>query len=396
MSAENEKTEKAKPEKEGESQAAKKEDSTGAADKKTPESQAEAEGKEKKKPKGPPWYRRPGLVGLVVLGVIVAAVAGALAWRHSRAHATSDDAYIDGTSEQVSPQVAGRVTGVLVDDNQDVKAGQALVILDPSDYQSRLDEARAALAQAEAQLTEAQAQQEVYGAQTEETRASLGTAEANATNAADQLRRYQKLRAVNADALSAEQLDSATAAATSTAAQLNAAHKAVSAAEAQEVYARSLLVAAQAGIASANAQVAQAELTLSYTKVTARIDGRVASKTVSVGNVVNAGAPLMAIVPRDVYVTANFKETQLNHMRRGQPVEIKVDAYPDLKLAGHVDSVQPASGQAFSTLPAENATGNWVKVVQRVPVKIVFDRLPDDPDRRLGPGMSVEVSVKVR
>ncbi len=396
MSAENEKTEKEKPEKEGESQAAKKEDQTGAADKKTPDNEAKADGKEKKKPKGPPWYKRPGLVGLVVLGVIVAAVVGALAWRHSRAHATSDDAYIDGISEQVSPQVAGRVTAVLVDDNQDVKVGQALVNLDPSDYQSRLDEVRAALAQAESQLTEARAQQEVYGAQTEVARANVGTAEANATNAADQLRRYQKLRAVNADALSAEQLDSATAAATSTAAQLNAAHKAVSAAQAQEGYARSLLVAAQAGIASANAQVAQAELTLSYTQVTARIDGRVASKTVSVGNVVNAGAPLMAIVPRDVYVTANFKETQLNHMRRGQPVEIKIDAYPDLKLAGHVDSVQPASGQAFSTLPAENATGNWVKVVQRVPVKIVFDRLPDDPDRRLGPGMSVEVSVKVR
>jgi membrane fusion protein (multidrug efflux system) len=155
-------------------------------------------------------------------------------------------------------------------------------------------------------------------------------------------------------------------------------------------------VAAQAGIASANSQVAQAELTLSYTQIEARIDGRTASKTVAVGNVVNVGVPLMAIVPRDVYITANFKETQLAHMRRGQPVEIKIDAYPDLKLTGKVDSVQPATGQAFSTLPAENATGNWVKVVQRVPVKIVFDKLPDDPDRRLGPGMSVEVSVRIR
>ena len=104
----------------------------------------------------------------------------------------------------------------------------------------------------------------------------------------------------------------------------------------------------------------------------------------------------MAVVPRDVYVTANFKETQLARLRRGQPVEIHVDAYPDLKLRGHVDSVQPASGQAFSVLPAQNATGNWIKIVQRVPVKVVFDQIPQDPEHRLGPGMSVEVKVTVR
>ena len=104
----------------------------------------------------------------------------------------------------------------------------------------------------------------------------------------------------------------------------------------------------------------------------------------------------MAVVPREVYITANFKETQLAHMRRGQPVEIRVDAFPDMKLRGHVDSVQPAAGQAFSVLPPQNATGNWVKIVQRVPVKIVFDEISDDPERRLGPGMSVRVTVSVR
>ena len=365
-------------------------------EKKEAPKEAEEPPKKAKKRTGPPWYKRPLVVGLLILFVIAATVGGALAWRHSRAHATSDDAYIDGISEQVSPQVTGRVTEVLVDDNQDVKAGQVIVKLDTADYQSRLDQATAALAQAQAQLAEAQAQQAVYAAQTEEARANLGTAQANATDAANQLGRYRKLKAANAGAVSAQQMDSTVTAATSTEAQLNAAEKAVAAAVAQQGYARSLLVAAQAGIGSANSQVAQAELTLSYTQIEARIDGRVASKTVAVGNVVNAGTPLMAIVPRNVYITANFKETQLNHMRRGQPVDIKIDAYPDLKLTGRVDSVQPATGQAFSTLPAENATGNWVKVVQRVPVKIVFDQLPDDPGRRLGPGMSVEVSVKVR
>src|SRR5580704_14215226 len=191
------------------------------------EGKTEAKPEEKAaKPKGRPWHRRPLLVGLLILGLIVLVVAGSLFWRHSRDHATSDDAYIDGISEQVAPQVAGRVTEVLVGDNQDVKAGQVVVKLDPSDYQSRLDQARAALAQAQAQMSEAQAQQAVYGAQAEEARANLGTAEANATNAANQLDRYRKLRAVNAGAVSAQQMDSATAAATSTAAQLNAAGKA--------------------------------------------------------------------------------------------------------------------------------------------------------------------------
>jgi membrane fusion protein (multidrug efflux system) len=142
--------------------------------------------------------------------------------------------------------------------------------------------------------------------------------------------------------------------------------------------------------------VAQARLTLSYTHVVAAIAGRIANKTASPGNIVAAGTPLMAVVPRDVYVTANLKETQLNHIVRGQPVAIKVDAYPDLKLTGKVDSVEPASGQTFSVIPPQNATGNWVKIVQRVPVKIVFDQIPDDPNRRLAPGMSVEISAKVR
>jgi membrane fusion protein (multidrug efflux system) len=352
--------------------------------------------KAKKKRTGPPWYKRPGIVGILILAVIVIVVAVALIWRHSRSHVTTDDAYVDGIAEEVSPQVTGRVTQVLVDDNEDVKAGQVLVTLDPADYQVRLDQANAARAQAEAQMAEAHAQETVNAAQVEEAKASLGTAEANATNATNQLARYQKLKAVNAGAVSAQQLDSANAAAASTAAQLSAAHQAVYAAEAQVGYAGSLVVAARAGIGSADSQVAQAVLTLSYTQIKARTDGRTASKTVAVGNVLAPGTPLMAIVPRNVYVTANLKETQLNHLRRGQPVTIKVDAYPDIKLTGKVDSVEPATGQTFSAIPPQNATGNWVKVVQRVPVKILFDQLPDDPDRRLAPGMSVEISVLVR
>ena len=352
--------------------------------------------KNAKKPGGKSLFRRPGVMGLVILVVIVAVIAVVLFWRHSRAHQTTDDAFIDVVSMQVSPQVSGRILQVLVTDNQSVTAGQVLVKLDPADYEVKRVQAQASRAQADAQLKEAQAQGVVYAAQVEEAKANLGTARANQTNAANQLRRLQKLKGVNAGAVSSEQMDSAQAAATSANAQVTAGLKSVSAAEAQVGYAKSLEAAAQAGISSADASIRQAELTLSYTDVKARVDGRVASKTVSEGNIVAAGTPLMAVVPRTVYVTANFKETQLARMRPGQPVDIQVDAYPDMKLTGKVDSVQAASGQAFSELPAQNATGNWVKVVQRIPVKIVFDKIPDDPQRPLGPGMSVEISVKVR
>ncbi len=342
------------------------------------------------------WSHKPALIGLLILVVMGVAVGGVLIWRHTRSHATTDDAFIDVVSEQASAQIAGRVARVLVDDNQDVKAGQVIVEIDPSDFQSKLDQAEATQAQAEAQQAQAEAQKVVYQAQLMEARANLAKAEGDATNANNQLARYRALKVTNSSAVSAQQLDSFTATATTANAQVESAKQSIAAAQAQIGYADSMIKAAKASIGSAAAQSRQAQLMLGYTEVKARVDGRVASKTVSAGNVIAAGSPLMAIVPHDVYITANFKETQLAHMRRGQPVDITIDSYPDMKLTGKVDSVQPATGQAFSVLPAQNATGNWVKVVQRVPVKVIFDRIPDDPDRRLSPGMSVEVSVSVR
>jgi membrane fusion protein (multidrug efflux system) len=193
-----------------------------------------------------------------------------------------------------------------------------------------------------------------------------------------------------------QQLDRADAEAKSSAAQLRAAQKAVAAADAQLRHADKQIDAERAAVSSAATQVAQAELTLSYAQVKASVDGRVARKTVAAGNYVQPGADLMAVVPHAVYVTANFKETQLREMRRGQPVRIKVDAYPDFDLTGRIDSVQPGTGQAFDVLPAQNAAGNWVKVVQRVPVKIVLDQIPNDPERWLAPGLSVKARVTVR
>jgi membrane fusion protein, multidrug efflux system len=346
--------------------------------------------------KGPPWYRRPLLVGILMVVVIVGAVGGVLLWRHSRDYQSTDDAAIDIVAQRVSPQIAGRVLRVLVDDNQDVTAGTILVELDPADFQNRLDQSHAAEAQAAAQIAEAEAQTAVADAQREQAKASEGVAEANATNAANDLQRFQDLRAASVGAVSQQQLDRAVAAASSSAAQLRAAQKAVIAAEAMMSHAAKQVEAARAGAQSVATQVAQAQLTVSYAQIKASVDGRVARKTVAPGNYVEPGADLMAIVPRAVYVTANFKETQLAHMRRGQPVKIEVDPFPDLQLTGKVDSVQPATGQVFDILPSQNAAGNWVKVVQRIPVKIVLDRLPDDPDRRLSPGMSVAVTVTVR
>jgi len=288
------------------------------------------------------------------------------------------------------------VLRVLVGDNEDVAAGRVLVELDPADYRARLDQALAAGAQADAQMAQARAQQAVFAAQLEQARANRDVARAKADDAAKDLRRYRGLSGANAGAVSRQQLDTSQTGSVTANAQTRAAEKSVAAAAAEIGYAQSLIQAAAAATKIAAAQTEQARLTLSYTEVKASVAGRIAEKTVAEGNVVQAGTALMAVVPREVYITANFKETQLDHLRRGQPVEVRIDAYPEVRLTGRVDSVQPATGAAFSVLPAENATGNWVKVVQRVPVKIVLDRLLDDPSVRPGPGMSVEVKVTVR
>ncbi len=345
---------------------------------------------------GPPWYKRPLLAGGIFIGVLVVVIGGTLWWLHSRDFESTDDATIDVIPQEVSAQLPGRVLRVAVQDNQEVTAETLLVELDPADYQARAEQAKAAGAQALAQADQARAQRGIYEAQREQARASLTVAETSAGNAAKDLGRFSSLREENAGAVSQQQWDNTDAAQRSTAAQVEAAKKAVAAADAQVGYAGSLLQAGEAAQASAAAQLQEAELSLSYMQIRAKVNGRIANLHVAPGNYVQPGTALMAVVPREVYVTANFKETQLKLMRRGQAVKVRVDAYPDLDLPGHVDSFQPGTGQTFSSLPAENATGNWVKVIQRVAVKITIDRLPDDADRQLGPGMSATVKVTVR
>ena len=342
-----------------------------------------------------PRRRRRVLLPLLLgLAAIAAIGVGVMWWLDARDYETTDDAFIDAHMVRVASQVTGRVATVAVDDNQAVVPGQLLVRIDPAPLRAKLDQAEANQANAAGLLAQAQAQRAVVQANAHQAAAQVGVAEANATNALAQLKRSETL--VARAAVSQSALDDATAAARRTTAALVAAQRGQEAAEAQFAVSGSQIDAAQAGLRSAAAQTEQARLDLSYTEVTASEAGTIAHRNVSPGDYVQVGQNLMALVPLEIWITANFKETQLALMRVGQPVEIHVDAYPGRTFHGHVDSFQRGSGPAFSLLPPENATGNFVKVVQRVPVKIVFDDPPADPGRPLGPGMSVVPRVKVR
>ncbi len=324
-------------------------------------------------PPAPRRSKRP----FILLGLVLTAVAaGCLGWYLlNRNYATTDDAQIDGDIYTVAPKIAGQVTAVLVTDNQHVSAGQALVRLDPRDQQ-------VALARAQAQAAEAQAQLETAEANAGEAAANTAVAAANLRQAQQD---YQRYRAINPGAISQQQLDAATATIRANAARNDAA------AQAQRGQ-QAAVDSARAELAAAEVAVRNAQLQLSYTTITAPAAGHVAQRTVRAGNVAAIGAALLAVVGDQVWVTANYKETQLSRIHPGATATITVDAVPGVTFKAHVDSVGYGTGSVFSLLPAENATGNYVKIVQRVPVKLVFD---DDRIGRylLAPGMSVDPSI---
>ena len=415
-----------------------------------------------------PRKRAVRLAG-IGLAVIVAA-SGGLYYFHARGYESTDNAFIEGSVIQVSPRVAGQVFRVYVQDNQHVNGGDPIAEIDARDYEARLAEARARLAdisaradgaqsnllltstvtdavltqvgaaagaaQDQVQVLQAGAAQAVAAiraadADRGQAEAQQAAAEAEASRATGDAVRYRALYAK--DEISKQQLDRAETQARAAAATLDAAAQATEAAQAHLAQARAAqastqaglrqaekqvvqaqgrvseaksapqqiqvrhadVIALRAGIAQALASVRQAELALSYTRIYAPESGYITRKAVEPGNFVQPGQPLAALVSDRLWVVANFKETQLTRMRPGQPATLKLDAYPQLRLRGHVESLQSGTGAYFSLLPAENATGNYVKVVQRVPVKIALDGAPP-AGYRIGPGMSVEPEVKVQ
>lgn len=334
--------------------------------------------------------RRSVVLLFVIGGVIVAALIGGW-WLHARNYESTDDAFIDTRTVQISAQVAAAIVDVPVTDNQLVDAGTELVHLDDRDYVAQRDQAQAQVNQTQASVENLTAQIAAQQAKVDQANKQVVQAQAALTFARQQADRYQQLASRGSGtveqaqqyASNLQQNDAGLAAAQANAA---ATEKQVNVLEAQ----RDL---AYGQMAQARATLEQAQANLARTIITAPVAGRVTKLTCAKGGYAAVGQTLMMFVPREIWVTANFKETQLNRMRPGQPVNITIDAYPGRTFAGHVDSVQSGSGTAFSLLPAENATGNYVKIVQRVPVKITFDQVPDV---LLGPGMSVVPTVKVR
>jgi membrane fusion protein (multidrug efflux system) len=337
---------------------------------------------------------RPILVAIIIGALLLAIVGGLIFWLIARNYESTDDAFIDTHIIRLAPQVSGRITQVLVGDNQAVNAGQPLVTIDSADLETRVAQAKAQEAQAEAQVNNARVQVAVNQAAYQQALSDVDAASAPAQNAAQDLARYRRLQALNPAAVDQQQLDQLQSQARQTSAQYDAM---VRAARAKAEQVRASLTQVTAGEdqgRAAQSQLNEANINFGYARIAAPLAGHIAEKTVAVGNYVEPGTQLMAIVPLKIWVTANFKETQLDRMRAGQQVTLKVDACPQDKIRGHVDSIQRGAGQAFSLLPPENATGNYVKVVQRVPVKIIIDSPPNNC--WLGPGMSVEPTVKVR
>ena len=334
------------------------------------------------------------LIGLAILAVLI--TAGVLYWLHARHFENTDDAFIDGHMSQVSAQVAAKVTRLAIGDNQVVQQGQLLLELDPRDFQVKVDQALAQRAQAVAQVQQAKAQLLVQQASLDQAEAQVRVSEADLGQQEADLKRY---RAIDPKAITRQQLDTSTAQTKSAAARLDASKQAVEGGRAQVVAQQAQIAAAEANLQVADVGVESAKLQLSYATVPAPQAGRVAKRTVEVGNYVSPGQSLLAIVPDGLWVTANFKETQLTDMRVGQAVRVSIDACPDKEIPAHVDSFQSGTGAVFSSLPAENATGNYVKVVQRVPVKIAFDHPTSDgrvDGCRIAPGLSVQPRVTVR
>jgi membrane fusion protein (multidrug efflux system) len=324
--------------------------------------------------------------------LLIVLIGGIAYWLNVRHYESTDDAFIAARSFSVAPKVGGYVAEIPVTDNQHVNPGDLLARIDDRDYKIAVNQAEAQVAVAlanmaniAAQIDSQQAQIEQASAQLEQAQAQLQFSQQEAARAQDLVEKgagtVQRQQQTKSD-LEAQQANTARAKTAVVGAELG-----IKVLQAQHK-------STEASLKQAQAQLDQTRLNLAYTNVVAAQPGRVVKLSGAKGTFATAGQSLMMFVPDEVWIVANYKETQLAEMRPGQPVDIRIDAYPGRKLRGHLDSVPPGSGTAFSLLPAENATGNYVKVVQRVPVKIVVDDWP--PDVPVGPGMSVVPWTRVR
>jgi len=337
--------------------------------------------------------KRAALALATALGVAAATDFGHYYLTSGRYLETTDDAYVKADSTIIAPKVSGYIAQVLVNDNQPVTAGQLLAKIDDRDFRAALSQAEADVAAAEAAVRNLEAQIALQQPIIEQGTADIAAAEANLKFAREEQARYDGLMKTGSGTVQrAQQTDAALRAST---AQMQHAKSGLLAAERKVDVLTTQRAQAVAQRDRAGAAEQQAALNLSYTAVTAPVDGTVGARSLRVGQFVQAGTQLMAVVPLDaVYVVANFKETQLTHVRSGQPVELTIDGFHGTRLRGHVDSLSPASGLEFALLPPDNATGNFTKIVQRVPVKIVLD------DHKLAgllrPGMSAEPTVDTK
>ena len=342
--------------------------------------------------------RKPWMLALgAVIAVILLALGARAVW-FAIAHVSTDDAQVDGHITPISPRIGGFVVSIRVNENQPVKAGDTLVVLDDHDLRARLAQADADLAQAIAtagsrgRVGQAVAQLDQAKAAAAAAAATVLQRQADAEKATNDLERARALSARNI--VSRQALDAAEATARSTAAQLTAAQRSAAAADEPVTASSAALTGSEARVAAARAVRDVAALQLSYTVVTAPVSGVVSKKAVELGQLVQAGQPLMSVVPLDdVWVVANFKETQVEDVVPGAPAVIKADAYPGRTFTGSVESLSPATGAKFSLLPPDNATGNFTKVVQRIPVRIRIEGQPDTL-HLLRPGMSVDVTIR--
>jgi membrane fusion protein (multidrug efflux system) len=353
--------------------------------------QASKEKKPDEKPRKNFLRRHPLMAGAGLVALLVAGAAAYVYWDHSSHFESTDDAFIAARQFAIAPKIAGYVTAVPVTDNQHVNKGDAIAKIDQRDYLTALAQAQAQVAGAEAGIHNVDTQIATQDAQIASAQAQVAQTQANQELAKVTWGRDQPL--VKQGWATAQQGTTDIQNLKAQQATVDSAQAALKVAQRQIDTLRAQRTTQEASLAQAQAQLDQANLNLSYTTVTADQPGRVVNLSGAVGQYAQAGTNLTMFVPDDIWVVANYKETQLDRMRPGQPVDLEIDAYPERAFHGHLDSVQPGSGPAFSLLPPENATGNYVKIVQRVPVKLILDNPPTDVS--LGPGMSVVPTARV-